>query len=191
MLHSLSPHFVLVPHPHGRAMPKKAKNSKTTLSQSQSLAQAEHARLEGVIWGRPAHPSSREKDAGNDEHRMLNIYKPTPTPVTPTATLRERAIVGRYREFRDKLRKGPLYTVLNSNVRVGKSVPYSTLRKTGPSGSALKTDGFGSMPTYTHKYKKSARTVPDMSNMIWCMLRSDLVLFSTVLTNSHSQETHT
>jgi hypothetical protein len=152
-------------------MPKKAKTSKTSHSQShaQSLAQAELARYDGVIWSRPTHSSSKEQAARRSERGLLNVYQPTATPITPPATFRERAIVARYREFRDKIRKGPLYTVLNSDARVGKSIPYSTLRKKGIAGSALKTDGFGSLPTYTHKYKKSARTMPDLSNMEWCM----------------------
>jgi hypothetical protein len=155
-------------------MPKKAKTTKTTHSQSQSLAQAELAQFEGVVWSRPAHSSSKEITAKRSERGLLSVYQPTATPITPPTTFRERAIVARYREFRDKIRKGPLYTVLNSDARVGKSIPYSTLRKKGVAGSALKTDGFGSLPTYTHKYKKSARTMPDLSNMEWCM--SGLIL---------------
>ena len=76
----------------------------------------------------------------------------TPKPLSPS----ERSSVNEYRRFRDLMRDGPLYTVLD---------PSSLTDQDGKVNKRAGMDPFEGMPTYINRYKKPKRTLPDLSGM--------------------------
>ncbi|KAF2084817.1 hypothetical protein K490DRAFT_75608 [Saccharata proteae CBS 121410] len=78
------------------------------------------------------------------------LFPPKPPPIAPAPRRAERTAVGHYRALRERIHEGPLYTVLGTNVRVGKQ----------RSSAKIVADPFEGMPTYTQKYKKQRRTIP-------------------------------
>jgi len=109
--------------------------------------------------GRQAGPDVGDED---DEPPVTTSTKPEPlfphvdqtTPKPPTAS--ELASVNEYRRFRDQMRDGPLYTVLE---------PSSFTDEFGKVNKRAGIDPFQSMPTYTNRYKKPRRTLPDLSGI--------------------------
>lgn len=157
-------------------MAKKAKSQKTAPPRCEQA---------GIIWSRPTSSSSKANlMAKKIERRALNVFQPTPTPVTPPATLRERAVVAKYREFRDKMRNGPYYAVLGRTSRISKPSPFSTLRKGNGAAIVGGISGFSSVHTYTGRYQKHDKTLPVLADVKWSMFAQLNVHWTTDLTSS-------
>lgn len=78
----------------------------------------------------------------------------TPKPLTAF----ESDSVESYRHFRDQMRNGPLYTVLE---------PSAFTDEQGKVNKHSGEDPFESMPTYSARYKKAKRTLPDLSHLFY------------------------
>jgi hypothetical protein len=139
-----------------------AKHTSRRSKLSQSHAQAQSSRREGVVNAPSAStPQPKEEAVEYDPQRgWLTPWKATGTPVTPAATPRERAVVAKYIDFRNKMRNGPLYTVLGTNVRVKKRYSAATTIGINPFHRT----------TYSHRYRRTDRTAPDLSNLAWSAL---------------------
>ncbi len=86
--------------------------------------------------------------------------KPKPTPLFPDykapaakpLTAMEKDQIAKFRQIRDSIHNGPLYTVLGDNVRVGKSA----------NKPAASFNPFEGMPKYSQRYTKKRRTIPKL-----------------------------
>ncbi|KAI4157548.1 MAG: hypothetical protein LQ346_009119, partial [Caloplaca aetnensis] len=74
----------------------------------------------------------------------------SPAPLTAI----EKADVAAFRSLRARIHEGPYYTILDDEARVGK--------KTAASAAAT-FDPFNGMPTYSQKYMKKRRRLPNLS----------------------------
>lgn len=81
---------------------------------------------------------------------------PKPKPLTE----KEKSQVAHFRQLRDSIKNGPLYTVLGDNVRVGKA---------GTSAAAA-FNSFEGMPKYSQRYTKKKRMIPKLDTRPygWC-----------------------
>jgi len=90
---------------------------------------------------------------------MLNYPQMLRPPGPPKFRPSELAAVARFRSLRDRIRNGPLYTVLDENARVSKK------RKSAPTTTVAKIasfDPFTGMPTYTDRYVRKPRKLPNL-----------------------------
>ncbi|KAK3063756.1 hypothetical protein LTS18_012995 [Coniosporium uncinatum] len=89
----------------------------------------------------------------------LNYPQMPRPPRPPKFRPSELAAVARFRSLRDRVRNGPLYTVLDENAKVHKK------RKSAPATAIAKTssfDPFTGMPTYTDRYVRKPRKLPNL-----------------------------
>ncbi|KAI9660117.1 MAG: hypothetical protein M1821_001469 [Bathelium mastoideum] len=85
--------------------------------------------------------------------RSLGDQQPEETPRPNPPRRNERIAVARYRTLRDRIRDGPLYTILGHGVRVGKAPPPV----------AATFDPFGGQPTYSsQRFRKHRRRIPQL-----------------------------
>jgi hypothetical protein len=98
------------------------------------------------------------------QHGWLTPWKKIPYPVAPAPTLRESALIEKWKLDQKKVREGPLFVrrVVDSNARVGKS-KYTFGTQSG-SGSA-----FNALPTYTARYERKYRQRPNWTGKLWRM----------------------
>ncbi|KAL7276675.1 DNA-directed RNA polymerase III subunit C31 [Rhizina undulata] len=84
-------------------------------------------------------PSYGDPDLKPD-YSVTELFPPQPPPVQAPLTKEERAIVARFRSYRDKIHNGPLYTVMG--------------KKRGA------VDPFNDVAKYSDRYKRQKRKVP-------------------------------
>lgn len=85
--------------------------------------------------------------------RLLSEQQPEKTPRPNPPRRNEKIQVAHYRKLRDRIRDGPLYTVLGRGVRVGKPQPPI----------AATFDPFEGQPTYSsQRFQKHRRRIPQL-----------------------------
>lgn len=98
-------------------------------------------------------------------------YPPTSTPKLIALRRAELARIEHFRALRKSHRDGPLYTILDASARVSKPSDLPGMRAFGYStaqaatNAAINTkevDPFEALPTFTQKYKKPRRPVPNL-----------------------------
>ena len=85
---------------------------------------------------------------------------PTDTPLQPfkvpkpkPLTEKEKSQIACFRQLRESIKNGPLYTVLGDNARVG---------KLGKTSAAAAFNPFEGMPKYSQRYTKKKRMIPKL-----------------------------
>jgi len=96
-----------------------------------------HGRGGGGVGGGPFGGDDLKPD-----YSVTELFPPQPPPVQAALSKEERAIVARYRSHREKIRNGPMYTVM--------------ARKRGME------DPFNDISRYSQKYKKQIRKAPKL-----------------------------
>jgi DNA-directed RNA polymerase III subunit RPC7 len=102
--------------------------------------------------GKRKGPAGLEANPTLKSYLPQELYPPTSTPVTPAPTTTERAHLANFRLLRERLREGPLYTVLDPNTRVHKNQRQKAI-----------VNPFENMPTYSQRYKKPRRKMPQLN----------------------------
>lgn len=100
---------------------------------------------------------------GYDPKRgWLTPLKKITYPVSPASTLRETAIIKKWKDNQAKIRDGPLFVrrVIDSNSRVKKKAVL---------GSQMGNTAFNAIPTYTSRYERKFRQRPSMAGKLWRM----------------------
>lgn len=108
----------------------------------------------------------------------LDLDKPKPTPLYPAfqipkpkpLTEKEKSQVAHFRQLRESIKNGPLYTVLGDNVRVGKP---------GTSAAAA-FNPFEGMPKYSQRYTKKKRMIPKLDTRPYVLKFFPKELWSTI-----------
>lgn len=108
--------------------------------------------------GKPPFKKIRVEDESAVFRKLRRARQPIDPPVAEPPSLDEKRIVHHYRTLRARIHDGPLYCVLNDNVRLKKdSTSVLGKRKDPP---AAHFDPFEQQPTYTQKYRKKLYTLP-------------------------------
>lgn len=82
-----------------------------------------------------------------------------PPPQAPPPTLHEKICCQRYCALRDRIHEGPLYTVLDDNV---KTVKKRKERGSPPPEPGAVMDPFTGTETYSSRYMKKKKTMPKL-----------------------------
>jgi DNA-directed RNA polymerase III subunit RPC7 len=92
--------------------------------------------------------------------------QPMPIPRTRLSTSAEHAHIDHYRRLRQKLHDSPLYTILDPSARIQKPGELTGAWKPHAQigGKKAVANPFETMATYSHKYKKRRRTMPELDN---------------------------
>ncbi|KAF2233881.1 hypothetical protein EV356DRAFT_503129 [Viridothelium virens] len=110
----------------------------------------DHEPQKTIIGGVPV---PWDEDPDLEAAPAFDFPHPEKTPRPNPPRRREKEQVAHYRALRDRIRDGPLYTVLGRGVRVGKAPPPA----------AATFDPFEGQPTYSsQKYRKQRRKVPQL-----------------------------
>jgi hypothetical protein len=151
-------------------MPKHAKATVPERKQTHArphaaASKARRSRCSSDSFRRKPAVAPKPKPTGYDtQHGWLTPWKKIPYPVSPAPTLRETAIIEKWKENQKKIREGPLFVrrVVDSNARVSKTT----------FGSALGCSAFNSLPTYSARYERKYRQRPNLVGKLWCMRAS-------------------
>ena len=82
----------------------------------------------------------------------LTLSQSVKIPESDPLTEKEKSQVAHFRQLRESIKNGPLYTVLGENVRVGKS----------RTSAAAAFNPFEGMPKYSQRYTKKKRMIPKL-----------------------------
>jgi hypothetical protein len=96
---------------------------------------------------------------------VLTLHQqPAPTPRTRPLTSAEHAHIDHYRRLRQKLHDSALYTILDPSARIQKPGELTGAWKPHAQVGSKKAmaSPFETMATYSHKYKKRRRTMPEL-----------------------------
>lgn len=87
------------------------------------------------------------------------LFPDIPPPQAPPPTLHEKICCQRYCALRDRIHEGPLYTVLDDNV---KTVKKRKERGSPPPEPGAVMDPFTGTETYSSRYMKKKKTMPKL-----------------------------
>jgi hypothetical protein len=150
-------------------MPKGARvtfaERKQTQARPQASASKSRRSRSDDAFRRKRAIAPKPKPTGYDtQHGWLTPWKKIPYPVSPAPTLRETAIIEKWKDNQKKIREGPLFVrrVVDPNARVQK---YTF-------GSQIGNTAFNVIPTYTTKYERRYRQRPNFTGKLWRMRAS-------------------